>query len=395
MLAGAIAIIVLAPKCAAPTPLSWYEKGPLVKRSIDGNDDFVKMKELNVQGIIYELPAEETYIVDKEEVLTRIKKMVENYQASGIKLIVDLTPNYVPQTDQLFIDATQAEADSDVLKAFVVPTEILKSWKKINDTQPAIEKYGKHFFLSQYGNNIDLRMDNELVQEKFKKVLSTLVDVGVKGFRLKNAKHLIIADQIVNEEQNSNPDKPSGNGLEDYKFYMHGQSTNRQGLGDLLQKFAKHVHNITNNEGFLSTYEPIGTYKPLVYIANDTQRFGMDLPKIDLMGLLSKEQPASSIATKLYYYFYNINTNLPTLLSSTTWMQLQFNSEAYSILDPSAYYMFVSLLRGVQIAPLDAFTTVKIERVKELATHREKTAIQHGSFDFFLSQDNSTFGYAR
>lgn len=395
MLAGAIAIIFLAPKCAAPTPLAWYEKGPLIKLSSDGNDDISKMKELNVQGVIYELPAEETYNVEKEEIQTRIRKMVENYQANDIKVILDLTPNYVTQNDELFIEASQAEPNAEVLKAFVTTTKNI-NWLKINESAKAFEKHGKHTFLSQYGNNIDLRMNNEQVQDKFKNVLTQLVDLGVKGFRLMNAKHLIISDQIENEGKNSDPAKPSDSGLDSYKFYLHVQSTYLEGLGDLLQIFAKHVHNITNGEGFLTTHEPLGP-KPSIYIANDTQRFGMDLPKIDLMGLLDvKEQPASSIATKLFYYFSNINSTLPTLLSTTSWMQLQFNKEAYSNLEPTAYFMFASLLRGVQIAPLDAFTAIDDERIKDLASTREKTAIQHGSFDFFLSQNNTAcFGYAR
>lgn len=35
MLAGAIAIIVLAPRCAPPSPREWWEKSPLYKANVD------------------------------------------------------------------------------------------------------------------------------------------------------------------------------------------------------------------------------------------------------------------------------------------------------------------------------------------------------------------------
>lgn len=79
MLVGAIAIIVYAPKCAAPTPLVWWKKGPLI--DVKGSADDVmkaKLKEVKAQGVIYELDAEKTYRYDTDEVKKEIKDLIDS-----------------------------------------------------------------------------------------------------------------------------------------------------------------------------------------------------------------------------------------------------------------------------------------------------------------------------
>lgn len=81
MLLGAIAIIVYAPKCAAPTPLVWWKKGPLI--TINGNEDqamIQEIKDFNAKGVVYELSGDETYFVDTPMVENTIKKLVEIYK---------------------------------------------------------------------------------------------------------------------------------------------------------------------------------------------------------------------------------------------------------------------------------------------------------------------------
>lgn len=84
MLVGAIAIIVYAPKCAAPTPLVWWKKGPLVSVSGELSEpEEAKVKDLKnfgVQGVVYELSGDETYFVDTETVESKIKKLVDFYK---------------------------------------------------------------------------------------------------------------------------------------------------------------------------------------------------------------------------------------------------------------------------------------------------------------------------
>jgi solute carrier family 3 protein 2 len=79
MLAGAIAIIVYAPKCAAPTPLVWWKKGPLVNIRGDENDvQIQELKDFHAQGVVYEVPAENTYSTERMEDI--IKNLVDKYK---------------------------------------------------------------------------------------------------------------------------------------------------------------------------------------------------------------------------------------------------------------------------------------------------------------------------
>jgi solute carrier family 3, member 2 len=81
MLLGAIAIIVLAPKCAAPTPLVWWKRGPLV--NVGENESAEKIQEIKnfkAQGVIVELSPDETYLVDTPGVKGRLEKLISEYK---------------------------------------------------------------------------------------------------------------------------------------------------------------------------------------------------------------------------------------------------------------------------------------------------------------------------
>lgn len=81
MLVGAISIIVFAPKCSAPSPLVWWKEGPIV--AIKGDESAEKIKEIadyKPKAVIYQLPADDTYLVDTPAIKERIEKLVESYK---------------------------------------------------------------------------------------------------------------------------------------------------------------------------------------------------------------------------------------------------------------------------------------------------------------------------
>lgn len=55
MLAGAVAIIVMAPKCYPPEPKKWWEKNPIVELSLSSSDNLKEwtglLPNLTVQGV--------------------------------------------------------------------------------------------------------------------------------------------------------------------------------------------------------------------------------------------------------------------------------------------------------------------------------------------------------
>lgn len=388
MLVGAVMIIVLAPKCAAPTPLAWYERGPLITIKDETEDNIELLKDIDVQGVIYELPGEETYLVDtKDDIAAKIKRIVEKYEAREIKVVLDLTPNYVTQEDELFKQAKDAENGDESLGAFVTSNAEL-NWLKFNasNNERAFVKHGKHYFLSQFGDNIDLRLDNPLAEQKLKNVLAKLVELGVKGFRLRNGKHLKINEAISNTSVKSNP--PTGAMLGQYAFDDHSQSTYVEGLGDLINKFRNHVRNITNEEGFLSLTDSISDHEEVFFTRHNTVSF--DLPKLEVFRKHSTA-PSSSVAVKIHNLFLS-QDRIFSLTS--TWSQLQFTADFNSDTEPTAFYMFTSLLRAVQIAPYDFFK-IDLKRVETIQKEREKGALQFGNFEYMLGKSNETVAYTR
>lgn len=82
MLLGAVYIIMDAPKCAAPVPLTWYQEGPLVTVDERNYKDHVDtLSKFGAKGVIYELPADETYLVDTDPAIEdKIKELVGTFK---------------------------------------------------------------------------------------------------------------------------------------------------------------------------------------------------------------------------------------------------------------------------------------------------------------------------
>lgn len=393
MLVGAVCIIVFAPKCAAPTPLEWFKKGPLAKidQAVD-DSDIEKMKEFEVQGVIYELPGDETYKVESGEVHERIKGLVEKFKAKDIHVVIDLTPNYVTKEDQLFKDATKADAaDEESLSAFVTRKSELK-WKKVNGAGSAWAQVSGTYFLSQFEENYDINLNKPVVQERLKKAIKSLVDIGVQGFRFVNAKHYIVSDEELVEESKKSESSPSGLTLDDYGFYAHPQREFVKGLGEVIKYYRNYVENITNNEGFLTIRDDISSHvenfadKKVIY----------ELPRFGFINSFL-HTPETTTSNKLFNHFKSLSDSVDL---SYVWTQIEYTANTYKNFEESAYKLFVSFLRGVQIAPLNDLIYIKEDKgeyyKKILSERTSRSAVfEHGNFDYYLSSNGHAFAYSR
>jgi solute carrier family 3, member 2 len=203
MLVGAIYIIVKAPKCSAPQPLVWYKEGPLIVLPADAaqiNADYVaQVKKLDGKAVIYEVPGDDTYFLQDKQA-EKIKGLVEQFKAANVKVVVDLTPNYVMATDPLF---QQFVADESKRSAFSWAEGTTKptDWLNRNNTSAWLQ-HDRFQVLSHYGaGRFDLNMSSEVAKDKFKGVLQQLVELGVRGVRLNDAKHYIISGEKKEDER--------------------------------------------------------------------------------------------------------------------------------------------------------------------------------------------------
>lgn len=387
MLVGAILIIIGAPKCAAPQPLSWWKRGPHAKFGNVGTcqaSDVQSAEKLSASGVIYELPAQNTYEVTKPAVEAQIKQLVDIYKNSKIKIILDLTPNFATKESQLVQDALASEEKRSAFFWKSAGPELPNNWKKVGGNSSAWETVEGSYVLSQFQpGTYDLRMNSTIVRQEFGGVLKHLLGLGINGFRLKNTKFFLINDNLENEDIALSPNY----NMVDYGFYTHTKSTFQSGLGDVLYDYLGIVKN-ASADAFLSVAEDI--IRPDAYkLSKPADAFGIDLLLLgDFIKTLSASKPSKNLKQELE------QTLIVT--SNSSWLQWNL-ADVYvdTVADPSALALFVSLLPGVPIVPVDSieFSGVAKETYTEIQTLRTSHSFMHGSVNVY--EINHLISYTR
>lgn len=379
-----------------------YKEGPLIempknaKYQIFPPKTMEQLQSIDAKGVIYNLPADKTYSLDTKEVQDYIKEAVEIFKNTNIKVIFDLTPNYVTTDHKLY----QLAGTNETYRSAFVWKETARFPNNWLSKVPNAKTNGSawqlaqanNYVLSQFGeNNIDLQMNDPIVKDLFKDVLRQLARMGVSGFRLANAKHYIINKNIPDDQSISrNP----GAVHTDYSFWTHSDSTNQPGLGDLLHEFWQVVHNETNGDGFLSVSDYIEA--PNVFHVKENT-FGFDLPiLVNLTATLQLSNDSSTVAKKLY----NQLSNTFAHLDSSVWLQWPYEKMAANSakIGTSEYNIFLFLLPGVPVGSIDDFTGAgneTIEDIKKLESFRKTPSYQHGKFHVYSFLNDTVIAYTR
>lgn len=156
--------------------------------------------------------------------------------------------------------------------------------------------------MSQFGEDkFDLQLSNEIAQNKLKDVLKHLVDIGVKGFRLANAKHFVINTEKF---ENEGPGSQIGEDLNSYNFWSHTQTIYQDDMKNVLRNLSRFVANITHDEGFLTITDDM-MYRPEAYEISENPRvYGFELPNFGELPQKISKEPKS-----LLKYFDNVFQN--------------------------------------------------------------------------------------
>ncbi|XP_055382107.1 uncharacterized protein LOC129612489 isoform X2 [Condylostylus longicornis] len=377
MLVGAILIIVNAPKCSAPTPLVWYKQGPHAKfgKLEDASAKNVEIaKKLQAKGVIYELSPEDTYLVKNDHVESKIKAVIENYKDTDINVILDITPNYVTKQSKLFKEALE-DHQKRTSFLWVEKPEVPNNWKSIVNGTAWDEIKPGNWILSQFGEGkYDLIMNDTNVKAELNQVFNDLLNIGVKGFRLNNAKHFLLHVDLKDEAVNSQTDR---NYLHDqYGFWTHTKTTYQEGLGDLLQQYNSYIKNVSDNKAFLSVNEDMG--RPEVF-KNSNNDFGIDIP---IYGRFATHLGGS--------HEKNLYTDLKNIwetVGNSAWLQWNYDFDKYDRLDASAYNVFLMLLPGVPVLDTASENLMNISSNtwEQMDNMRKSPSFMHGSFDMYHS----------
>lgn len=314
---------------------------------------------------------------------SKLMEFVDDFRAKDIHVIMDLTPNYVTENDDLFKEALKSEqAEGDQFLSAFVTSDRSNNWKKVNAEKNAWKKHGDNFFLSQFDENYDLQMSSPVAQQKLIKTLDKLIDLGVIGFRLNNAKHFLISSDRSDDAPDN---EKTGKNMESYDFYQHLHTTNQPGLGNIISVFTQFVNNKTDGKGFLTIRDDAAKRAENYVIKNSTS-YGFDLPRAAFLN--------QAVLPKSLHSGFDVLKK--TVNFETLWMQVPYDN-LKSGLDAVAFNMFMSLLPGVKVGSIESLNASAAtgDSFKKLEEARESPVFQHGSFDILLSQNDTAFAYTR
>lgn len=327
-----------------------------------------QLKAINAKGVIYELPKDKTYLLNSPEVKKDIEDLVAALHNTSIQVILDLTPNVViAQEDTLLKSAWE---DKTKRSAFIWAERAQPpssgNWKEVR---------AQNYVLSQSGTPyIDLQLSDENAKNYFKDVLRSAIDLGVKGFRLANAKHFIINRNV--------PESGAA-----YDQWERNGTVYQKGLGDLLHEFWQVVHNGTKGEGFLSVTDPI---ENIDAFRTSSGSIGFDLPLLNILPTTNDGRVAQELYKQLNWTVHTFGQN--------EWIQWSYNGEALKAnnISPSEYNVFLFLLPGVPVGTLNEFeSNNNTEEIEALEAIRKTQSYQHGSFAIYLDNEHDVVAYSR
>ncbi|KAJ9597165.1 hypothetical protein L9F63_026946, partial [Diploptera punctata] len=334
MLAGAVAIIVMAPKCAAPAPLKWWEQGPLYKIFLpafkDGSDpqdgigdlkglesklkyiESLGVKGISLSGILKTSSEKEESVEDFKLVnstygtLDQFKNLLTTLKEKGIQLLLSFVPNHTGNNHDWFIKSEQNDSVYRITTCGHLISEEGTSW--------TWSEVRKSFYLHQFlPDTPDLNFANSKVVDEFKSMFEFWIKLGVSGFELDKVEYLL-EDRNLQDEV---PAASTGTIHDEYDYYSHKKTTNLPGMIDILAEWRNAIRNYSS-DAILSV---AGKLSSDLFIENEDISQVADLFQTNTIFLhLKKDFTATDLNQLIQKYLNNHNKTRPV------WQLSGFNS---------------------------------------------------------------------
>ncbi|XP_023315848.1 neutral and basic amino acid transport protein rBAT-like isoform X1 [Trichogramma pretiosum] len=406
MLAGAIAIIVWAPKCPAPEPRKWWEESPMIEIN---HKEFAKyqseaevflddLQKQNIKSLCLGSVLEEsspglttnfTFLSERFSTMASFGTFMSQATAKGINIVIDIDPNHSSNQHPWFKKSIEkdgnyssyyvwADGKPNPEGGFLPPN----NWVSVNGGSAWTynEKRGQ-FYLHQFNaSQPDLNYNNSQVIEEFSKTLKFWMNLGVTGFRLANTRYLY-------EDTDLKDDKPGQfypAEKDNYDSLLHVNTRDHSQNAVLLNLWRNVVLEHTNQEGLFTLIEEVGSD---TLQQNKMEKTVIDLPK----SVKSLSKIASSInATQL-------NQTVSDMLSSSTWPAVDFSNNNHmkqrTPEDTALIYMAM-LLPGTPILNINDSLPYK-ESFAKLTKARQNVQFQHGKTSTYVLNNGTVFSYTR
>ncbi|XP_012275869.1 alpha-glucosidase isoform X2 [Orussus abietinus] len=298
MLAGAIAIIVMAPKCTAPQPKKLFEESPIVRlepadtpsKSIKGLenllDDLNKQhtKVISLYSVVKStVPGHTEDFKDVQPQVGRINDLLEFVKAAGERgsqVVLELDPNHSSEKHSWFERSVKKEdpfTDYYVWADGKTGPDGIKNppnnWLSVHGGSAwEWNPERKQYYLHQFNKTQpDLNYNNPLVVEEFSDILRHWLQLGITGFRLGGTQFLTEDPTLADESSGTEHAV-----ADDYESLTHVHTRNRLENGDVLRKWREVVSNFTNGEGLFALRDDIGADNLKVFNEKETL---IDLPQ--------------------------------------------------------------------------------------------------------------------
>lgn len=236
MLVGAVAIIMLAPRCPPAPRLEWHQKNAMYRVMVksfkdsdnDGTGDLQGViskldyfKDLNVGTILlsafYEMAPNSDGIVNHTSIdkqfgtMTDFDDLLKEMGTKDLRLVLDFNPNHSSDQHPWFQASIKEEEPYTDFYVWAKGADEGKppsNWLNVN-SEPAWEwnEERQKYYLNTFGKDKpDLNLRNPLVREELEQILRFWLDKGVHGFKVIAASNLV-EDGDLRDEPLQTPKK--------------------------------------------------------------------------------------------------------------------------------------------------------------------------------------------
>ncbi|XP_043665058.1 neutral and basic amino acid transport protein rBAT isoform X1 [Vespula pensylvanica] len=340
MLAGAIAIIVMAPKCVAPKPKKWWEESPIVRlqfsdtpsKDLKGFKSLLdELKEQHIKAIclpsimkgsleghtdnFMELDPQVGDMGDLED-LVKAAKERDQY------LILELDPNHSSMKHSWFEQSVNTKDPytdyyiwADGKTTSDGRRQPPNNWLSVNggSAWEWNEQRGQYYLHQFNKTQPDLNFYNPTVVQEFGDILKHWLKLGISGFRLANTQYLTEDSTLRDESLSTIPTE-----IDNYQSLVHVYTRDRSENAIVLTKWQEIVYNETKGQGLFALQDDIGA--DILEVYNEKKAL-ISLPQSSQFLTTAN---ASINATTLY-------KGIKQWITISSWPGWDINGEQYSL----------------------------------------------------------------
>ncbi|XP_046144818.1 neutral and basic amino acid transport protein rBAT-like isoform X1 [Osmia bicornis bicornis] len=408
MLGGAVAIVIMAPKCSAPKPKEWWERSPIVQldpvetssHDLKGVESLLdSLKEQNIEAIslasiVKESPTGgvEDFKDIKPELgtISDLETLVKSAKERDQRIILELDPTHTSTEHPWF--KRSVEKEDPFTSYYIWADGKTASDGRRNPPNNWLSIFGgsawewneqrEQYYLHQFNKTQpELNYNNPAVVGEFSDILSHWLKLGISGFRLANTQYLTEDPDLRDEFRSTVPME-----ADNYDSLVHAYTRDRPENGVVLSKWQERVYNETGSTGLFTLQDDIGT--DILQVYNEKKRL-IDIP-----------QNSQFLANA------DSNTNATTLhkgishwLNFTSWPAWNINSKKQSLRQrmpadiADSLTLMTLLLPGTPILKLNDTLSAK-DAFATLTKARQSSTFLHGE-TMLRIVNGSVFVYTR